>query len=231
MQLDINQLKDRASKLGEDELIKIALANSHEYHPDAVDVARAELRRRGYTVEIVVTKPTGGGAAMPPLPPLPPLPKPPPVIRETEAEAIQEKEADQKMKGAESESEDKRSRRNILSLLGTVITLMGVVIAGVVGKGCSQMLFQLFTQEKAYTNSDASWARRKIPDIGISVDLPGDPTQQEITLPPQAKGMIRSHKSYGYNEGGLSVGVSHVVYADHITANPEGAARGAIENL
>src|SRR5262249_12761894 len=87
MPLDIDHLRNRSSKLGEDDLLKIAFTNAHEYHPDAVNVAKEELRRRGYTFEVVVTKPTGGGATMPPPPPPPPLPQPPWVIQGPEAKA------------------------------------------------------------------------------------------------------------------------------------------------
>src|SRR5215813_11470740 len=87
MPLDIGHLRNRSSKLGEDDLLKIAFTNAHEYHPDAVNVAKEELRRRGYTFEVVVTKPTGGGATMPPPPPPPPLPQPPWVIQGPEAKA------------------------------------------------------------------------------------------------------------------------------------------------
>ncbi|MCI0387374.1 MAG: hypothetical protein MOB07_01210 [Acidobacteria bacterium] len=64
MSLDINHLKNRASNLGDDELLKIAFTNSHEYHQAAVDAAKAELSKRGYTIEVVVTRPTGSVTAM-----------------------------------------------------------------------------------------------------------------------------------------------------------------------
>src|SRR5215510_3260086 len=50
LNLDINHLKNRASTLAEDELIIIAFTNSPEYHPDAVEVAKEELGRRGYAL-------------------------------------------------------------------------------------------------------------------------------------------------------------------------------------
>jgi hypothetical protein len=62
MQLDIDYLRNRASNLNDDELFKIAFDNSHEYQPDAVQVAREELIKRGHVIrqdgnEIVNTRP------------------------------------------------------------------------------------------------------------------------------------------------------------------------------
>ena len=71
--MDIDHLMNRAATLGENELLKIAFTNSHEYHEAAVAVAREELSRRGYTInqredEFVVKRS--------PIPTLPPFPKP-----------------------------------------------------------------------------------------------------------------------------------------------------------
>ena len=62
MPIDIDHLRNRASNLNDDELFKIAFDNSHEYQPDAVQVAREELIKRGHVIrqgenEIVVTRP------------------------------------------------------------------------------------------------------------------------------------------------------------------------------
>jgi uncharacterized protein DUF2569 len=62
MQLDNDYLRNRASNLSDDELFKIAFDDSHEYQPDAVQVAREELIKRGHVLgqdgnEIVVTRP------------------------------------------------------------------------------------------------------------------------------------------------------------------------------
>jgi uncharacterized protein DUF2569 len=62
MQLDIDYLRNRASRLNDDELFKIAFDDSHEYQPDAVQVAREELIKRGHVIrqdgnEVVVTRP------------------------------------------------------------------------------------------------------------------------------------------------------------------------------
>jgi hypothetical protein len=51
LDLDIDRLKNRTAKLDDDELLKIASTNAHEYQPVAVEVAKEELRRRGYSVE------------------------------------------------------------------------------------------------------------------------------------------------------------------------------------
>jgi hypothetical protein len=50
MPLDIDYLRNRASNLNDDELLEIAFANSHEYQPDAVHVAREELSKRGHVI-------------------------------------------------------------------------------------------------------------------------------------------------------------------------------------
>src|SRR5262249_20060246 len=50
MSIDIDQLRNRVSNLNDDELRKIAFANSHEYYPDTVLVAREELIKRGYDI-------------------------------------------------------------------------------------------------------------------------------------------------------------------------------------
>jgi hypothetical protein len=50
MPIDIDQLRNRLSNLNDDELRKIAFANSHEYYPDTVQVAREELIKRGYDI-------------------------------------------------------------------------------------------------------------------------------------------------------------------------------------
>jgi hypothetical protein len=50
MPIDIDQLRNRFSNLDDDELRKIAFANSHEYYPDAVQIAREELIKRGYDI-------------------------------------------------------------------------------------------------------------------------------------------------------------------------------------
>jgi len=62
MQLDNDYLRNRASNLSDDELFKIAFDDSHEYQPDAVQVAREELIKRGNVIrqdgnETVVTRP------------------------------------------------------------------------------------------------------------------------------------------------------------------------------
>lgn len=131
----------------------------------------------------------------------------------------------------ESAPQGKLTRRSVLSILGAVVSFIGIVIAGAVGKECGRNLFRQFNSEGTFTGSTVSWARRKIPDIGVSIDLPGEPYRKDITLPPQAEGIVISHKSYECIEGGLTVGISHAVYADHITANPEGGARGSFENI
>src|SRR5215470_5022340 len=47
-ELDIDQLRSCASKLGEDELVKIAFTNAHEWRQEFTEVAREELSRRSY---------------------------------------------------------------------------------------------------------------------------------------------------------------------------------------
>ena len=50
MPIDIDQLRNRLSNLNDDEVRKIAFANSHQYYPDTVQVAREELIKRGYDI-------------------------------------------------------------------------------------------------------------------------------------------------------------------------------------
>jgi Protein of unknown function (DUF2569) len=50
MPIDIDQLRNRLSNLNDDELRKIAFANSHQYYPDTVQVAKEELIKRGYDI-------------------------------------------------------------------------------------------------------------------------------------------------------------------------------------
>jgi Protein of unknown function (DUF2569) len=57
--LDIDLLKSRVAKLGDDELLKIAFTNANEYQPVAIEIAREELSKRGIEVEVVVTDPAG----------------------------------------------------------------------------------------------------------------------------------------------------------------------------
>ena len=59
LDLDIDRLKNRTAQLGDDELLKIAFTNAHEYQPIAIEIAREELSRRGIEVEVVVTDPAG----------------------------------------------------------------------------------------------------------------------------------------------------------------------------
>lgn len=47
------------AKLGDDELLKIAFTNAHEYQPIAIEMAREELSKRGLEVEVVVNDPAG----------------------------------------------------------------------------------------------------------------------------------------------------------------------------
>lgn len=86
LMMDIKHLRNRTAKLGEDELLNIAITNSHKFHPSATRIAREELRGRGYTIdeqedEAVVTSPARHVSL------LPPLPKPPPIIQETEVKS------------------------------------------------------------------------------------------------------------------------------------------------
>jgi len=59
LDIDIDSLKSRVTKLDDDELIKIAFTNANEYQPVAIEVAREELSRRGIEVEVVATDPAG----------------------------------------------------------------------------------------------------------------------------------------------------------------------------
>lgn len=59
LDLDIEYLKSRTAQLDDDELLKIAFTDSQEYQPIAVEIAREELSRRGYTVGATVTDPMG----------------------------------------------------------------------------------------------------------------------------------------------------------------------------
>ena len=59
LDLDIDRLKNSAAQLDDDELLKIAFTNAHEYQPIAIQIAREELGKRGIEVEIVVTNPAG----------------------------------------------------------------------------------------------------------------------------------------------------------------------------
>src|SRR5262245_8612123 len=59
LDLDIDRLKNRTAQLGDDELLKIAFTNAHEYQPIAIEIAREELSKRGIAVEVVVTDPAG----------------------------------------------------------------------------------------------------------------------------------------------------------------------------
>ena len=58
-ELDIDLLKSRVAKLGDDELLKIAFTNANEYQSVAIEIAREELSKRGIEVEVVVTDPAG----------------------------------------------------------------------------------------------------------------------------------------------------------------------------
>ena len=134
-------------------------------------------------------------------------------------------------KDAESNSASKPAKRSVLSVVGTVVVFIGTFIAGAVGKECGGKLFQQVSRDETSIASTDSWARREIPNIGVSIDLTGEPIPKDLTLPPQAKAMIKSFSSYEYKKDGLTIGISHVVYADHITANPEGGAKGTVENM
>lgn len=59
LDLDNDLLKSRMAKLGDDELLKIAFTNAHEYQPTAIEMAREELSKRGLEVEVVVNDPAG----------------------------------------------------------------------------------------------------------------------------------------------------------------------------
>jgi len=48
--MDVDHLRNRTSKLGDDELLKIAVTNSHEYHRSAVHIAKDELSRGGHII-------------------------------------------------------------------------------------------------------------------------------------------------------------------------------------
>src|SRR5262249_37364079 len=64
LDLDIDHLKNRMAQLVDDELLKIAFTNSHEYQPAAVEIAKEEMRRRGRSIEMVVTDPTNAVVAL-----------------------------------------------------------------------------------------------------------------------------------------------------------------------
>jgi hypothetical protein len=59
LDLDIDHLKNHMAQLVDDELLKIAFTNSHEYQPAAVEIAKEELSKRGIAVEDFVTDPAG----------------------------------------------------------------------------------------------------------------------------------------------------------------------------
>jgi len=48
--MDVDHLRNRTSKLRDDELLKIAVTNSHEYHRSAVHIAKDELSRGGHII-------------------------------------------------------------------------------------------------------------------------------------------------------------------------------------
>lgn len=85
------------------------------------------------------------------------------------------------------------------------------------------------------TSSDASqndnWSKREAPGTGVLIDLPGELKPVDVAVSPQARGKVKSMKSYEYAEDAFIVGIIYGVYIRGAKVSLEGGARGAMENI
>jgi hypothetical protein len=75
------------------------------------------------------------------------------------------------------------------------------------------------------------WTTARIDGSALSLSLPGPLAPREVKLPPEAEGSVSRFNISTYEEDGLHIAVSHVIFKPGVAASLSNAIEGALNNL
>jgi hypothetical protein len=112
-----------------------------------------------------------------------------------------------------------------------IIIAIGIIIITIITGVLIRFAVTNALSPKTYSEATAKWKSYPLQTSGLTLELPGEPKSSEVSLPPQAKDLVREHFSYDYTREELSCVVLYILYKDGIVLSAAGGAGGAAENL